>query len=145
MLVAFCLPTKVSCFLASLAFVFTNKFQTCEVCQQHLGLYFDLNSLEIPLGRKRRKFRELLLHSCLCRGKTSPEKGKKMKPSLVQSPRGRIVLCKNCWTFLMIHLLLIFFFFSSKWVFVSKFLSFKNATTSLTKSKVPRKKNETKN
>lgn len=77
MLVAFCLPTKVSCFLASLAFVFTNKIQTCEVCQRHLGLYFDLNSLEIPLGRKRRKFRELLLHSCLCRGKTSPEKGKK--------------------------------------------------------------------
>lgn len=132
MLVAFCLPTKVSCFLASLAFVFTNKIQTCEVCQRHLGLYFDLNSLEIPLGRKRRKFRELLLHSCLCRGKTSPEKGKKNETFL-----GAESLWKDS--------IIDFFFFSSKWVFVSKFLSFKNATTSLTKSKVPRKKNETKN
>lgn len=144
MLVAFCLPTKVSCFLASLAFVFTNKIQTCEVCQRHLGLYFDLNSLEIPLGRKRRKFRELLLHSCLCRGKTSPEKGKKNETFL-----GAESLWKDSIVQKLLSIshdsFIIDFFFSSKWVFVSKFLSFKNATTSLTKSKVPRKKNETKN
>lgn len=69
------------------------------MCQQHLGLYFDLNSLEIPPGRKRRKFRELLLHSCLCRGKTSPEKGKQnetflgteslWKDSIVQKPLNK--------------------------------------------------------
>lgn len=104
------------------------------MCQQHLGLYFDLNSLEIPPGRKRRKFRELLLHSYLCRGKTSPEKQKKnetflgteslWKDSIVQKP-----LNKSHDSFITD-----FFFLSSKWVFVSKFLSSKNATTSLTKS-----------